>query len=527
MESSAKCGLEEDELLSCCGSTKFAKQMSAFSPFLHLHHAIEVATDIWFNKVDVCGWLEAFSAHPQIGQSPSSLRATETSAQWSKGEQSTAIETATSTTLQELTEWNARYKEKFGFVFLICASGRSTAEILAELKRRYSNRPVVELEIAAEEQMKVTELRLAKLFTDKASTVATDNQPAVSAKANEEVTDSTPPGEKGSITRAEYLWELKTKKWQERKKEIEESGTPSQTTRSSSKRPSIPKSKDKRQKTNSGEAKKKKKSDEDKNDEESEGVLPIAPDVLVDIRAKVRDSGTSHQEAESDVPLGPLPGIVRTDRAKVVKDMVKSVDLEYAQALRGFHEAFISSIQQDLADALLRLEGAKAWRARMVKDVRESHKEAKNILKLKKDCDAYLRLCSELVDKRDKACEERNEAQAQTRMAAEEVCALKVILSKKEAAEAELCSKLKAKTMEVKKSELATLDNILATEELMKGKVKIAWEQAFPEDNYSWFAKYVDWADLKVEAEKRGITPPSPPVEPEEGAGSCEDDATS
>lgn len=188
MESSARWVLEEDELLACCGSTKYAKQMAALSPFTHLQHAVEAARDIWFNKVDVYGWLEAFSAHPQIGQPPSSSHGNQISAQWSKGEQSTAMKSATSSTLQEMTEWNARYKQKFGFVFLICASGRSTAEILSELKRRYSNRPVVELEIAAQEQMKITELRLAKLFSAKSSVAATtESEPAsVTAKANED-----------------------------------------------------------------------------------------------------------------------------------------------------------------------------------------------------------------------------------------------------------------------------------------------------------------------------------------------------
>ncbi|XP_042388939.1 uric acid degradation bifunctional protein TTL-like isoform X1 [Zingiber officinale] len=82
---------------------------------------------------------------------------------WSKEEQSAAIATATDTTLQELVDWNIRYQEKFGFVFLICASGRGTPEILAELKKRYVNRPIVELEIAAQEEMKIIELRLARL----------------------------------------------------------------------------------------------------------------------------------------------------------------------------------------------------------------------------------------------------------------------------------------------------------------------------------------------------------------------------
>ncbi|KAI9181205.1 hypothetical protein LWI28_012496 [Acer negundo] len=181
-------GLEEKELLACCGSTQFAKEMASASPFPCLDQAVSAARHIWFNLVDVNGWLQAFSAHPQIGQSPSSHPKTDpTFAQWSKGEQSTALATATDSTLQELSDWNARYRNKFGFLFLICASGRTSAEILAELKKRYPNRPIVEFEIAAQEQMKVTELRLEKLFSAKPKAALTGyKHPAVVAKKVEE-----------------------------------------------------------------------------------------------------------------------------------------------------------------------------------------------------------------------------------------------------------------------------------------------------------------------------------------------------
>ncbi|CAN4110527.1 unnamed protein product [Withania somnifera] len=165
---------DEKDFLACCGSTKFANQMVAAGPFSTHQDAIPAARDIWFNKVDVNGWLEAFATHPQIGQTPSHNHKSPTFAQWSKGEQSTALSTATELTLQELFEWNARYREKFGFVFLIFASGRSTPEILAELKIRYQNRPIIEFEIAAQEQMKITELRLSKLFSE-----TTDAAPAM------------------------------------------------------------------------------------------------------------------------------------------------------------------------------------------------------------------------------------------------------------------------------------------------------------------------------------------------------------
>ncbi|KAL6557389.1 hypothetical protein OROMI_017739 [Orobanche minor] len=168
--------LGEKDWLACCGSLKFAQEMVSAGPFLNYQEALEAAKDIWFNKVDVNGWLEAFSAHPQIGETPSKTHKSPTSAQWSKGEQSTALATADDSTLQELYDWNARYLRKFGFVFLIFASGRSTPEILAEMKQRYENRPIVEFEIAAEEQMKITELRLSKLFSAnmKTTLVTTD-----------------------------------------------------------------------------------------------------------------------------------------------------------------------------------------------------------------------------------------------------------------------------------------------------------------------------------------------------------------
>nr|AKF43396.1 transthyretin-like S-allantoin synthase protein [Pelargonium exstipulatum] len=182
-------GFDEKDFLACCGSSKFAMEMASASPFETLEDAITTARHIWFNKVDVHGWLEAFEAHPQIGKSPSPNHKSETSAQWSKGEQTTALATATGSSLLELSDWNAKYMQKFGFVFLICASGRSTSEILTELKKRYPNRPIVEFENAAQEQMKITELRLAKLFSTKAEAASThDQQPmALKKKAEDRV----------------------------------------------------------------------------------------------------------------------------------------------------------------------------------------------------------------------------------------------------------------------------------------------------------------------------------------------------
>ncbi|KAK3433852.1 hypothetical protein EUGRSUZ_D01130 [Eucalyptus grandis] len=179
---------DEKDFLACCGSARFAAEIARASPFPSLQAAVAAARDVWFDRVDVSGWLEAFAAHPQIGETKSAAPGkSEASAQWSKGEQSTALATATGSSLQELSDWNVRYKQKFGFIFIICASGRTSPEILAELKKRFSNRPIEEFQIAAEEQMKVTELRLAKLFSSKEHMASTGDQgPAGPAKKAEE-----------------------------------------------------------------------------------------------------------------------------------------------------------------------------------------------------------------------------------------------------------------------------------------------------------------------------------------------------
>jgi len=76
-------GFDENDYLSCCGSTKFAKEMAAASPFSSYHRALTVAKHIWFNVVDVNGWLQAFSAHPSIGQPRPPSHASATSAEFS------------------------------------------------------------------------------------------------------------------------------------------------------------------------------------------------------------------------------------------------------------------------------------------------------------------------------------------------------------------------------------------------------------------------------------------------------------
>lgn len=162
--------LAVEDVLRVNGSRRFAVALAAASPFASLADAHLAARRIWLDEVDVSGWLEAFAAHPPIGTTSPSV------SKWCKEEQSAALSTATDLTAQELAEWNAKYRDKFGFVFMICASGRTAPEVLAELKRRYANRPIVELEAAAHEELKITKLRLANFFSSEATAPHTSTE---------------------------------------------------------------------------------------------------------------------------------------------------------------------------------------------------------------------------------------------------------------------------------------------------------------------------------------------------------------
>ena len=141
------------ELERCCGSVRWASEMVTRRPFSSPDQLFGAAEEIWWS-LDGSDWLEAFSHHPRIGE-----RATG----WAKDEQA-GTRGASPATLDALTELNREYEERFGFVFLIFATGKTAEEILAELRRRMENPRGAELNAAAGEQAKITRLRLEKLL---------------------------------------------------------------------------------------------------------------------------------------------------------------------------------------------------------------------------------------------------------------------------------------------------------------------------------------------------------------------------
>jgi OHCU decarboxylase len=139
----------ERALLACCGSRAWAAAMAARRPFASLDALLAAADEEW-RALPEADRREAFAAHPRIGERGGAR---------SEREQA-GVRGAAAATLAELAEGNRAYEERFGHVFLICASGRSAEEMLAALHERIGNAPDVELAITAEEQRKITRLRL-------------------------------------------------------------------------------------------------------------------------------------------------------------------------------------------------------------------------------------------------------------------------------------------------------------------------------------------------------------------------------
>ncbi len=146
----------------CCGASNWVEKMSANRPFQNDDELFKKAESIWFSLSSE-DWLEAFTHHPKIGDVDSLRKKSQNTKSWSEKEQS-GIQEAGENILKDLAESNRLYEEKFGYIFIVCATGKSAGEMLALLKVRLENDPEAELLIAAKEQNKITRLRLEKLL---------------------------------------------------------------------------------------------------------------------------------------------------------------------------------------------------------------------------------------------------------------------------------------------------------------------------------------------------------------------------
>lgn len=152
-----------ERLRACCGARRWVDAMLAARPFGDAAGLFAAAASS-ADALEPADWLEAFSHHPRIGDL-AGLRARfgARAGSWSEGEQAAAAG-ASDDVLADLAEANRLYEDRFGHLFIVCATGRSAAEMLATLEGRLPNDPPSELRVAAGEQRKITRLRLEKLL---------------------------------------------------------------------------------------------------------------------------------------------------------------------------------------------------------------------------------------------------------------------------------------------------------------------------------------------------------------------------
>jgi len=151
------------EIVACCGSTAWARALVALRPIRDESIFILASDEIW-NRLQEHDWLDAFSKHPRIGEQKAPPAASPQSKAWSTEEQN-SVSSAGEDVRSALAEGNREYEKRFGRVFIVCATGKSASEMLETLRRRLHNDYAVELREAAEEQRKITRLRLQKWLT--------------------------------------------------------------------------------------------------------------------------------------------------------------------------------------------------------------------------------------------------------------------------------------------------------------------------------------------------------------------------
>ena len=151
------------EILPCCGSRTWAASMASKRPIQDEASLVATSDTIW-RSLGEADWLEAFRSHPRIGETRTEKDVAASSAAWSAQEQQKAA-TADEAVKMALKWGNREYEQKFGRIFIVCATGKSASEILEILRHRLHNDEATELQLAAEEQRQVMHIRLRKWIT--------------------------------------------------------------------------------------------------------------------------------------------------------------------------------------------------------------------------------------------------------------------------------------------------------------------------------------------------------------------------
>lgn len=151
-------------LAKCCGSLAWVSHMAEAMPFANEKQLLHESTAIWYDQCSEKDWLEAFTHHPKIGDLKS-LQSKFASTSHLAGHEQSSVNTASEDVIHKLAEANKSYEEKFGFIFIVCATGKPAEEMLRLLNDRLTNSRNEELHIAMGEQQKISIIRLKKIFS--------------------------------------------------------------------------------------------------------------------------------------------------------------------------------------------------------------------------------------------------------------------------------------------------------------------------------------------------------------------------
>ncbi|MCW7553465.1 2-oxo-4-hydroxy-4-carboxy-5-ureidoimidazoline decarboxylase [Endozoicomonas gorgoniicola] len=154
----------QDFFFRCCTSERWVRDMVSARPFSSQENLLAKADECW-QQCDRNDILRAFEGHPKIGDI-NSLKAKYANTSQMAGHEQSGTEGADDKTLNALADGNRVYEERFGYIFIVCATGKSATEMLALLQERLDNQPEDELIIAAAEQQKITRIRLNKLINE-------------------------------------------------------------------------------------------------------------------------------------------------------------------------------------------------------------------------------------------------------------------------------------------------------------------------------------------------------------------------
>jgi 2-oxo-4-hydroxy-4-carboxy-5-ureidoimidazoline decarboxylase len=147
-------------LAECCGATRWVDAMLRRRPFGSHQAILAAARDVWWG-LEPADWREAFAHHPKIGDKDA-LRAKFASTRALSESEQSGVASASDAVLDALAHGNRDYEERFGYIFIVCATDKSADEMLRLLRARITNDPATEIRTAAEEQAKITAIRLSR-----------------------------------------------------------------------------------------------------------------------------------------------------------------------------------------------------------------------------------------------------------------------------------------------------------------------------------------------------------------------------